>query len=159
MRWSKLKQLAEARFADGVRGRVELWTTRYNYQFSVLNGPETRGWITIDGREIINMHRHLSVNGVHTWDERRFAVGIYDSWDLKAAAEKMLTLSIGDTFATPDTLVRALAMLDRRAGRRRLAEFNPAAEVPLVATLLAFRRQATARANRPTVKHAAVPPD
>jgi hypothetical protein len=140
MRWSKLKQRTEAMFADGVRGRVGLWTTRYHdarHYFGLVG----RGWITIDGRPIANMHKYLVAPGGIFSDGHpgRFKAGIFSGWDLPLAAKQYLTLSIDDAFASENTLVRALAVLDRRAGRRRLAGLNPSDEIPLVAELLRFR--------------------
>lgn len=51
MKWSKLKQHIEERFADVVRNRVEIFSTHYNK-------PKTtsgRAWITIDGTEVVNL--------------------------------------------------------------------------------------------------------
>jgi hypothetical protein len=50
MMWSKLKQLTEEKFADSVKNRVEIFSTRYNKP----NSTAGRGWITIDGIEIVN---------------------------------------------------------------------------------------------------------
>ena len=146
MRWSKLKHLTESRFADGVRGRVALHTTRYRYRLSMIHN-EARSWITIDGREIINMTRWNEVDrrGVEYVGDRRFEVGVFHAYDLEMACEEMLTLPIEDALASPNPLVRALAVLDRRAGRRRLAGIDGDGEIPPVAELLAFRRTACQR--------------
>jgi hypothetical protein len=127
-------------FADGVRGRVQLYTTHYRGGVSFIHGFERRSWITVDGKPIINMHRHLCVNGVYAdYDPERFKIGIFTDWDLPQAAWQYLTMSIDDAFATENTLIRALGVLDRRLGRRRLVALDPSAEIPLVAQLLRFR--------------------
>jgi hypothetical protein len=41
--------------------------------------------------------------------------------------------------ASENTVIRALAMLDRRLGHRRLVTLDPLTETPLVARLLQFR--------------------
>ncbi|NQT88950.1 hypothetical protein HQ560_19435, partial [bacterium] len=51
MKWSKLKSQVEGMFADSVRGRVRLHSTRYRK----AHDQDGRAWITIDGREIVNM--------------------------------------------------------------------------------------------------------
>jgi hypothetical protein len=51
MRWSKLKQLIESAFAEDVRRRVQLWTTRYER----AGDRYGRSWITIDGQQVISM--------------------------------------------------------------------------------------------------------
>ena len=143
MRWSQLKHRTESMFADGVRGRVQLYTTHYRGGFSFINGVERHSWITIDGRPIVNMHRHYYVDGVRPdyGDPRRFQLGLFSWWDLPAAAQEYLSMSIGDALATENTLIRGFAVLDRRLGRRRLATLDPAKEIPLVAELLRFRLQ------------------
>jgi hypothetical protein len=150
VRWSKLKQHTESMFADGVRGRVHLYTTHYRGGMSTTHGYERRSWITIDGKPIINMHRHMCVDGVYAdHDEERFKIGIFTDWDMQWATRQYLTMSIDDVLATDNTLIRAFGMLDRRLGHRRLVAINSAAEVPLVARLLRFRRDivgGTARA-------------
>src|SRR5690348_10101308 len=50
MRWSKLKQLTEARMALALAGRVELHARRY----PKANDGYGRGWITIDKCEVAN---------------------------------------------------------------------------------------------------------
>jgi hypothetical protein len=136
MRWSKLKQQVEARFAEGVRGRVELRTTRYEKAHDRYG----RSWITVDGREILNMANFLVWQAVN--DERdpaRFEAGAFAGYELPLAMREYLKLSIDDAIRSPHPLIRALAVLDRRAGRRRLARIDSASEVPVVRELLALR--------------------
>ena len=137
MRWSKLKQQVESMFADGVRGRVELRTTRYEKAHDRYG----RSWITVDGHEIVNMSNYLpcgdsAVDG----HPGRFEAGVFAGYDLPAAMREYLSLSIDRALDSPNPLVRALAVLDRRAGRRRLARVDAVKEVPVVRELLALRR-------------------
>ncbi|MBW3599575.1 MAG: hypothetical protein KY475_20175 [Planctomycetes bacterium] len=141
MRWSKLKQQVESMFADGVRGRVALWTTRYEKAHDRFG----RSWITVDGREIVNMSNYLPCgDSVADGNPGRFAAGVFAGYDLPSAMRQYLTLSIDDAIASSNPLIRALAVLDRRAGERRLARIDPASEVPLVRELLALRRGSAA---------------
>jgi hypothetical protein len=136
MRWSKLKQQVEAMFADGVRGRVKLCTTRYEKAHDRFG----RSWITIDGREVVNMSNCLRIgDSVVDGNPARFEAGVFAGYDLPAAMREYLSLSIDTAVASPNPLIRALAVLDRRAGERRLARFDPPNEVPLVRELLALR--------------------
>src|SRR4051794_27003772 len=58
MRWSKVKQLVEERFAPSLHGRVEVHSTRYY-------SGQGRGWITIDKREVADMsHARAIVESV-----------------------------------------------------------------------------------------------
>ena len=141
MRWSQLKHRVESLFADGVRGRVQLYTTHYRGGVSIINGFEHRSWITIDGKPIVNMHRHYYVDGVYPdfGDPRRFEMGLFTWWDLPRAAFDYLNMSIHEAMTTDNTMIRSFAVLDRRLGRRRLTRLDPALEIPLVAELLRFR--------------------
>lgn len=135
-------------FADGVRGRVQLYTTHYRGGFSGIHGFERHSWITVDGRPIINMHRHYYVDGVlpDYGDPRRFQMGLFSWWDLPRSAFDYLNLSIDDVMTSDNTLIRAFGVLDRRLGRRRLAALDPTSEIPLVAELLRFRLAVTGTA-------------
>jgi hypothetical protein len=138
MRWSKLKQQVEAMFADGVRGRVELRTTRYEKAHDRFG----RSWITIDGREVQNMSNYLACgDSVADGNPSRFDAGVFGGYDLPLAMREYLTLSIDAAIASPNPLIRALAVLDRRAGERRLARIDPDNEVPIVKELLEVRRR------------------
>lgn len=141
MRWSKLKQQVEAMFADGGRGRVALWTTRY----AKAHDRFGRSWITVDGREVVNMSSYLACgDSIADGHPGRFAAGVFAGYDLPVAMREFLTLSIDDAVASPNPLIRALAVLDRRAGQRRLARVNPDTEAPLVRELFELRRASAA---------------
>src|SRR5579862_3191216 len=91
MRWSKLKQRVEAMFADGVRGRVELHTTRY----AKAHDRFGRSWMTVDGREVVNMSNYLACgNAVADGHPARFALGVFAGYDLPLAMRAYLGLSI-----------------------------------------------------------------
>jgi hypothetical protein len=129
--------------------------TRYRYEISRLH-PEARSWITIDGVEILTSTHWYNFPPGHTpgvpeHETRRFAAGLFDAWDLPMACEAMLTLSIDDALASPNPLIRGLALLDTRCGRRRLATIDSAADVTPVPQLLAVR-SVKARNNRPAFK-------
>ncbi|MFC7513559.1 hypothetical protein ACFQUU_00930 [Herbaspirillum sp. GCM10030257] len=44
MQWSQLKKSLEASFAESVRGRVEVWATRYRHAHEQAG----EAWITFD---------------------------------------------------------------------------------------------------------------
>lgn len=139
MRWSKLKQQVEAMFAECVRGRVGLWTTRYEKAHDRFG----RSWITVDGREIQNMSNYLACgDSIADGHPDRFDAGVFAGYDLPMAMREYLTLSIDAAVASPNPLIRALAVLDRRTGERRLSHMVLSDEVPVVRELLTFRRGA-----------------
>ena len=51
MTWTQLKKRIENMLAESVRDRVDFGSTSYRKS----HDQEGRGWILIDGREIINM--------------------------------------------------------------------------------------------------------
>ena len=53
MRWSKVKKLVEDGFAESVKGRVQIYSTHYQCSCG-------RGWITIDGKELVDLSTMLS---------------------------------------------------------------------------------------------------
>src|SRR5687767_9806138 len=99
MRWSKLKQQVEAMFAEGIRGRVELRTTRYEKAHDRFG----RSWITIDGREVANMSNYLACgDSVADGNPGRFDAGVFAGYDLPLAMREYLTLSIDEAIGSPN---------------------------------------------------------
>ena len=123
MRWSQLKTQIEALRAAALKRRVGLHQARYRYTLEEVG----RIWLTIDGREVAS------------FDASR------ESGDGQALADlkRYLALSIEDALISDRPLVRALAVIDRRAGKRRLRrlEIGPE-EHPLVRELYQLRCEA-----------------
>ncbi|MDO9264172.1 MAG: hypothetical protein Q7U02_09410 [Desulfosalsimonadaceae bacterium] len=131
-----------------------------------MHDHDGRAWITLDGKEIINM--------VHIWkwlyEVNKRAAAMAGESDLrkwqsyqqyKEAAEKELedesfftqshlggamheyqNLSIDQILTSENAVIRALGMLDRRLGVRRLHKIDATSERPLVRATYAFRCQA-----------------
>jgi hypothetical protein len=159
MKWSKLKSVTEQRFADSVRGRVELWTTAYRKP----NSTKGRGWITINGDELVNFAtpvtwrrfgayfhessntdclKHPAISDEERNDGNLAEDGEFSRFDLHLACWEMLSLSLEEALKCDNPLIKALAMLDARLGKRRLAELNETGEHPLVACFLRYRKNA-----------------
>lgn len=167
MQWSQLKKRVESLFSDAVRGRVELHTTRYH------KAPDQwgRSWITIDGREIMNMCSFAAEAAL--WQEAKLlqeALGCADYTDPsqlqgyhravneanamlreKAIVSRSefnqllfqyLNLSIDQIMTSPDPIIRAIGMLDRRLGKRRLGALDISNEHELIQRLFQFRCEA-----------------
>lgn len=145
--WSKLKKTVEALFAPEVYGRVELRSTNYRH----AHDQQGRGYITVDGKEVWDMatfafwnterpriDKMVAETGLHPADaqsligEQLKAEGHYSHGGYRRALEAYLNASIDENLESTDTLRRALAMLDRRVGRRRLASMDVSAEHPMV---------------------------
>lgn len=143
MSWSKLKSGMERFFADGVKGRIGLHMT--SYRRPGRWDDEGRSWITIDGEELINMPLDVEwarcAIDLHEPERgREFEQASRLGQDrLKRAMVAYQELSIDAILASDDSVVRALGMLDRRVGKRRLGKLLVADQPPLVRYLYLFR--------------------
>lgn len=146
MIWSKLKKRVESFFAPEAKGRIELRATRYH------DVDRTgRGYITIDGQEIINMAHYtfwkeerpridaiagsLNLSPAEAQgiaDAELHAEGIFSLDGFYSSLEQYLDSSIEDSLASSNVLIRALAMIDNRVGKRRLSTIDVSKEHPMV---------------------------
>jgi hypothetical protein len=146
MRWSKLKKSLEDNFAPSVRGRVALHQAAYRH----TRNEEGRCWITVDKADVYSfcslkalMMRYRiaeeirQANGSTDFRNKRHQTGyyaaydqadaishkkgVYSRWEFTRSALEFLNMPIGESLASPNPIHRALAILDRRVGKRRLA--------------------------------------
>ncbi len=68
--------------------------------------------------------------------------GIFTEGDFCDALRWYADAPIDEILASKNPIVRALAMVDRRVGKRRLRAFDPENEHPLVKKMLSFRLEA-----------------
>lgn len=135
-RWSKTRQMLEEEYlCEALRGRVRYFATRYRH----AHDGRGRVSVLVDGKEVLNMHfatEYQANAAAHArWDntreeplqtaieavEQSFAEeGRFAPGDFGAAVENYLQSDIAAALASPDLLVRMLAMMDRRVGRRTL---------------------------------------
>lgn len=148
MRWSKLKENVERRFAPALRGRIGVYVTRYR----AAHDGEGELWLTLDGEKIYGAayYRWLAAlrertdegtpgaNEVKAADVLA-AEGIVDHDVLIDALFESLGQPIDAMLASRHPLIRALAVIDGRFGRRRLDAMAVAAEHELVARMVALR--------------------
>ena len=156
MRWSKLKQRLESNFAGSLRGRVALHQTRYRE----CHDQEGEFWITLDGARVLSISSMTALNALgkarvelqetgmsvegavsHALDalDRR---GIFLLEQVVQQLTAYLNLSIDEIMTSSSPIVRALGLLDRRFGQRRLQRFDPSAEHEIVALMHKLRCQA-----------------
>lgn len=135
MRWSAARSRFEALLAPAVAGHVRLYATRYRGAHDF----EGRGWITWDGEQIASFEtlpylvridglayelKNIGQTVDEAWDralatanrEGRFAL-----WQFIDAVETYPSLAVDDAVSSQDAIIRSLAMLDRRLGKRRLS--------------------------------------
>lgn len=149
--WSKLKKTVEEKFAESVKGKVGIYVTRYTSGSYFM----VRGWITINGEEIANFSTPDN-NLKYGWNTPPVGERIPDTarnensavekgefarWELMDACISILNLSVDDALASDNPIIRALAVLDKRCGKKRLARLDGRDEHPLVKRLLLFRKK------------------
>ena len=157
MRWSAARKHFDALLAPSVASHVELHATRYHG----APDQEGRGWITWDGRELKSFSAYpflsrrydlaSSFQGLGQGVEEAYGrgdeiaeqEGFFDYYRFLDAVEAYPSLAIRAAVNATDPIIRALAMLDRRLGKRRLASMEFSAdEQPFVVKLHALRCEA-----------------
>jgi len=160
MQWSKLRSTVESRFAPALGRRVSLHQARYRHANEALG----RVWIAIDGRDAASFASNDSrveagAEAERLMDERDAwgstaayqqameealdtvrAAGVYSDDDALAELHAFLSMPVDEALVAPSPLLRALAVLDARVGKRRLKALAASPDAhPLVRTLLAVR--------------------
>jgi hypothetical protein len=149
MKWSKLKKTIEDKFADSLKGRVNLFATRYTSGSYFM----VRGWITIDGEEIANFSTpdNYSKFGWDTpeideripFKERKENVaaekGEFSRSDFLNACWDYLNMNIDDALQSKNPIIKSLAVLDKRLGKRRLLKMEKTNLHPLAVKMLELR--------------------
>lgn len=138
MRWSKLRQLVEQRFAPCLAGRVRVMATRYRQAHDqdgrwaiVLDGLEI-GYDTISTRseEYTLPDSIVERDGVSWSEAQRRAIsemkdhGRHTMEGFMSSLDAYLSASIDDCLVSDDAVIRALGFLDARLGKRRLAALD-----------------------------------
>lgn len=121
--WSKIRKiLEEDRLCPALRDRVQYFMTRYHD----AHDDYGRFCVRVDGKEYVcgSVYQVRFKLPPVPWTELRAksdAAGIYHVWEFGDAINAYLDdLSIEDALTSDDLLVRMLAVLDRRVGKRRL---------------------------------------
>ncbi len=149
MKWSKLKKQIKDKFCESLKRRVELRSTRYRR----AHDHDGKGWITIDKREVFDMctfkwmieYEDLAseirkTNNCEDWNnpdhqqqyddatDQTYSIiekkGLYSQYDFYSILENYLTLSIENAIENEDMLTRALAMIDKRFGKRQIRKYQ-----------------------------------
>ncbi len=139
MKWNQIKKRIEAMMAGSVLERITFGITSYRK----CHDQTGRGWIAIDGREILNMPSmdfeievyQRSKAGQIPYDETEqelHALNLFSQWDLHRSLHDYLGLSIDEILASENPIIRATGMLDARVGKRRLVKLDNAEEHDLV---------------------------
>lgn len=132
MRWNQLKKQAEDLFSEKVKGRVEVHFTRYRK----AGDQPGRGYITLDGKDIWS-HDTLSM-----WDGKSHDLQgqtLYGENEFMDALGELTSKPVQECLQSDNDITKALAMLDRRAGKRTLSKLNLRDEHSMVQFFFNFR--------------------
>jgi len=151
MIWTRLKKTSEALLADSLQGRIEYHLARYGRGISYFM---RRAWITFDKEEIAIFSTIKRVRESYElageWNSKDPQViahldkeGIFTRDDFVNGLEEYIQLQVEDVVKSPKPIIRAIAMFDRRLGKRRLSSLLlPKDEHQLVKSFYMLRCQA-----------------
>ena len=114
MRWSQLRHQSEQRIAPSLQKRVRLFMTGSSGD----NQVRYQAYIALDDRILWDF---TTDDDTLTRPDRRA---------FSAALRESLQLSLDDCLASPDLIIRSIAMWDRRLGKRRIRRLLQSTELP-----------------------------
>jgi hypothetical protein len=153
MRWTQLRKQLQDRFATSVTASVDLNQTRYRHS----HDQEGEFWISVRGSRIFSAGSlsylcSLGALAANSQQDGASPAQAYEqAWPVMESSGLMLLEQVnkelfGSLSQTVDEMlkhcnpvIRALALVDTRYGKRRLARFDPATEHPLVQRLYRLR--------------------
>lgn len=154
MKWSKRKKTVESFFSDSVKGRVELRSTRYRG----THDKEGRGYIIFDKKEIWSMctltfysieyeciNKIMQRENIEAYKAHKIAhdelvqEGKFNQYTYYDSLDEYCSNSIEESISSDNILIRCLAMLDSRLGKRRLRSFDLKQENEKVIQFLKIR--------------------
>jgi|GEM_PF-1265252 len=156
MQWSQLKTQLKARIATSVAGMIDFHQTRYRHS----HDQEGEFWITLGKEQIFNAGSlsYLSTlsdvvsghraNGATVGEAYARAWPEVDAkgFMLLEAVNKdlfsSLSMTVEEMLEHCNPVVQALAIVDSRYGKRRLAAFDPANQSALVQRFFYLRCEA-----------------
>lgn len=119
MQWSRLKKMLESRFCEKFSDRVQIHMARYTDDEEV-----GRMWLVLDKQQVFSVGDIASPSHP-IWYLEKGCVYFNTAWG-RSRLERLLlpylSLSIEEALASPQELTKALAMFDKRVGKRRLQE-------------------------------------
>ena len=147
--WSNLNKMLNQRLCDTLKGQIQYFLTRYHQVHNsygrasiLLNGKELVcfSWVEMYRQEcpasaLYEENPHLSWDGIEAimkpkWDEEC----TYCEMDFLSAALQFLDLPIQKALQSDNFIIKILAILDRRVGKRTLRQIaggGAYAEYPL----------------------------
>ncbi len=158
MKWSKLKKELKDRLADSLKDRLDYHLTTYKNSTGYLG----RAWITWDGKEILNFSNqdtwnefqsysnelaekhyisHEGIKATNRTEGKIMEKGEFSKYDFADNAFRFLNLNVQDAIKSNNPILMALAVVDKRIGKRTLNELNKAENHPMIKQLIELRTE------------------
>lgn len=139
--WLGLRKKIKERFAGDLEKRLDLHYTVYNSKDrrTVRGGAPWRLWFALDGEEIFTVDSFTAGALLVTSESEPDGTSGIDIDAVMDALKLYLNESVEDLLNSPQPLLRALALVDKRLGKRRLQEISVDEEPPIVKELYAAR--------------------
>jgi hypothetical protein len=159
MNWSKLRKRIRENISPDLRDRIDLHVAVYRESHDADYG---RAWITIDGKQVASwscmeqlLSPQLELGAIKTklqngqdYSEIASELGIYSQKEFVAILSEYLNTDPHSALASKVPLARALAIVDRRIGKRTLQGLAIDQENdPLALVFFALRMERYERAN------------
>ena len=154
MQWSKRKKRVESFFSKAVQNRLELRSTNYRG----AHDEEGRGYITLDKKEIWSMctlsfysieydrideialkKAILPYEAQKIAHEELASEGKFNQYTFYDSLDEYCNNSIDQSLVSDNLLIRCLAMLDQRFGKRSLGSFDLSKESEKVVEFFRIR--------------------
>jgi hypothetical protein len=158
MKWSKLRFELKERLADNLKSRMDYHLTTYKNS----RGYMGRAWITWDGKEILNFSNqdtwkkyqsysnelaethyisHEAIKETERTEEDIMEKGEFSKYDFSENAFIFLNLNVQEAIKSKNTILRALAVVDKRIGKRTLDELQKSEHHPMIKHLIGLRTE------------------
>lgn len=156
MIWSKLKKGITNRFSDTIRNEIGIYMNSYGDDLDFSG----RAWVTINGKEVVNFSTGKSMNKYRSqlnelttgkdWkthtkiDEKDrgnelIEEGEFSRQDFTISCYNYLSMDIKEAQESEHPIIRMLAVLDKRTGKRKLIEMTDTESNPLVRYFIKYR--------------------
>lgn len=156
MKWSKLRKLLKDRLADNLKNRLDYNLTTYKNSTGFIG----RAWITWDGKEIINFSNqdtwnqyqsysnetaethyisHKKIDDAERTEGNVIEKGEFSKYDFAENAFKFLNINVQDAIKSDNIILKALAVVDKKTGKRTLTELSKLENHPMIKYLIELR--------------------
>jgi len=127
MQWSKLKSRVENFICPELRGRIDFHLTSYRQSH---DGAD-KVWIVVDGEKVFSFkyyafeaaereaYNGLKMNQAQA-KERLWKNEIHSPKNFGDAVREYLSLSVKEALQSPNDIIKAFAVIDKRVGKRTL---------------------------------------